>query len=154
MNCMNPALGLLANQTHFGSSSSRSLSERRSPRPPEIPGPRSPGRGVAVPVALVLPTSLCSSQVARLIVEGLGREAAAAAAAGRPTAVRYVTLPHTEGCGYAAEGVQDVYGATLVGHLPSGGGLVAVEWLRLLCDYYALSIYDHIIIIIMIIIIL
>jgi altronate dehydratase len=50
-------------------------------------------------VALVLPTSLCAAQIAvlaadRLQAKGLGREAGIS---------RFVSLPHTEGCGFGGE---------------------------------------------------
>lgn len=50
-------------------------------------------------VGLVLPTSLCAAQIARLAVErlnagGLGRAAGLS---------RFVALPHTEGCGFSGE---------------------------------------------------
>ena len=45
------------------------------------------------PVALILPTSLCSGQIARMAVAGLNRQAE------NDQFARYATLVHTEGCG-------------------------------------------------------
>ena len=61
-------------------------------------------------LALILPTSLCSSEVARALARDLQQ------AGGDGGAVRFVALPHTEGCGVSDErlGVR-----TLLGHLAS-----------------------------------
>ena len=60
-------------------------------------------------IGLVMPTSLCSGQVARLIADRLN-----AGNSGRAV-TRYLALAHTEGCGSVnAEGL---YLQTLVGHL-------------------------------------
>ncbi|MCP5150353.1 MAG: UxaA family hydrolase [Chromatiales bacterium] len=61
-------------------------------------------------VGLVMPTSLCSGQVAKLIADHLN------ARAGGPRGVsRYVALVHTEGCG-SANG-EPVFLQTMLGHL-------------------------------------
>jgi hypothetical protein len=63
---------------------------------------------VAAPkVNLVLPTSLCSGQIARLATEQLNKVDPAA---------RYATLVHTEGCGVAFASTQAVYAETMVGY--------------------------------------
>jgi len=50
-------------------------------------------------VGLILPTSMCSSQIARLAAERLN-----AAGLGAAQGIsRFVALPHTEGCGFAGE---------------------------------------------------
>ena len=61
-------------------------------------------------VGLVMPTSLCSGQVARLVAEHLDQRVA-------PTdgVTRYVSLVHTEGCG--SVNAEDHYLRTLLGHL-------------------------------------
>ena len=68
-------------------------------------------RGVATDqLALVMPTSLCSGQVARLIAEDLD--------ANPPPwrdVSRFVALVHTEGCG--SDNAADLYLRTLLGHL-------------------------------------
>ena len=78
---------------------------------------RSPLRFQAIPtdggyvtgqIGLILPTSLCSGQIARLIVEGLNR---------KPTDPldRFVALPHTEGC--AVSGAEKIFARATLGHL-------------------------------------
>ena len=59
-------------------------------------------------VGLILPTSLCSGQIARLIVEQLNT---------RPSCAldRFVTLPHTEGC--AVSGAEKIFARATLGHL-------------------------------------
>ena len=68
-------------------------------------------RGVATDqLALVMPTSLCSGQVARLIAEDLD--------ANPPPwsdVSRFVALVHTEGCG--SNNAADIYLRTMLGHL-------------------------------------
>jgi altronate dehydratase len=62
---------------------------------------------------LILPTSLCSGQVARLITDRLNRDAL-----GQQHGVtRFVTLPHTEGCGVSAGRSEDLLKRVLLGHL-------------------------------------
>ncbi|MGI9336241.1 MAG: UxaA family hydrolase, partial [Gammaproteobacteria bacterium] len=65
-------------------------------------------------VGLVMPTSLCSGQVARLIANARNADAQ-----GKANGVtRYVALVHTEGCG--AANADDLYLQTLLGHLRHG----------------------------------
>ena len=64
-------------------------------------------------IGLVLPTSLCSGQIAQMIADrlnqkGLGREHGIS---------RYVALAHTEGCGVSGGNSEDIYRRTLIGHL-------------------------------------
>ena len=69
-------------------------------------------RGVSADrVALVLPTSLCSGQVSRIIAARLNEHDLGA---GRVT--RFVALPHTEGCGVSAGSTERLYTRTLLGH--------------------------------------
>jgi len=60
-------------------------------------------------VDLILPTSLCSGQIARLATERLNRSPAS-------TAKQYATLVHTEGCGVAFASTREVYAETMVGY--------------------------------------
>jgi altronate dehydratase len=81
------------------------------------PGARFTGlrtaRGVAADqVGLIVPTSLCSSQVARQIAGALNAQAA-----GRDGVSRYVALVHTEGCGAAGGYSEQLYLRTLLGHI-------------------------------------
>jgi altronate dehydratase len=63
-------------------------------------------------VGLVMPTSLCSGQVARLVAEDLNdREL--------PGVARFVALAHTEGCGSA--NADHLYLQTLLGHVEHPG---------------------------------
>ncbi|MCC5807337.1 MAG: UxaA family hydrolase [Opitutales bacterium] len=50
-------------------------------------------------VGLIIPTSLCAGQVARMVAERLNREAASFGG----TYTRFAALPHTEGCGFAGD---------------------------------------------------
>jgi altronate dehydratase len=71
------------------------------------------GRGpVADQVGLVMPTSLCSGQIARRIANRLNE---GDATQGKVT--RFVALPHTEGCGVSAGSAERIYSRTVLGHL-------------------------------------
>ncbi len=71
------------------------------------------GRGpVLDQVALVMPTSLCSGQIARRIANRLNE---GDATQGKVT--RFVALPHTEGCGVSAGSAEQIYSRTVLGHL-------------------------------------
>lgn len=64
-------------------------------------------------LGLILPTSLCSGQIARMTAErlnqkGLGREQGLS---------RYVALAHTEGCGVSGGPSEELYARTMVGYL-------------------------------------
>ena len=64
-------------------------------------------------VGLVMPTSLCSAQIARLAAERL-----TARAIGRDAGVkRFVALAHTEGCGVSGGPSEDLYTRILLGYL-------------------------------------
>eukprot|EP00429_Kryptoperidinium_foliaceum_P017202 CAMPEP_0176044660 /NCGR_PEP_ID=MMETSP0120_2-20121206/22166_1 /TAXON_ID=160619 /ORGANISM="Kryptoperidinium foliaceum, Strain CCMP 1326" /LENGTH=988 /DNA_ID=CAMNT_0017378065 /DNA_START=99 /DNA_END=3065 /DNA_ORIENTATION=- len=72
-------------------------------------------------VGLVLPTSLCSAEVARMVAEKLNECRSAGGAEGLALAAafdRFVALPHTEGCavGYAEDG-EAVFARVIFGHL-------------------------------------
>ncbi|MDP6449698.1 MAG: UxaA family hydrolase [Lentisphaeria bacterium] len=71
-----------------------------------------PWRDVPRKLGLILPNSLCSSQVAGLIAESLQDKAIGADAGVR----QYVALPHTEGCG-CSSGEDDIAARTLAGYL-------------------------------------
>jgi altronate dehydratase len=61
-------------------------------------------------IGLVMPTSLCSGQIARLIVEDLNQSVGTSG-----PVTRYVALVHTEGCG--SVNTDDLYLQTLLGYL-------------------------------------
>ena len=64
-------------------------------------------------VGLVLPTSLCSSQVSRLAAERLNEKQL-----GRAQGIsRFVALPHTEGCGASGESLFRMLGRSYRGYL-------------------------------------
>jgi len=59
-------------------------------------------------IRLIIPTSLCAGQIARMIADKLD--------ANRPAAApRYVALPHTEGCGVSGEAI-DILEQTIAGY--------------------------------------
>lgn len=64
-------------------------------------------------IGLLLPTSLCSGQIARLIANRLDAKLAG------PRAVlsRIVALPHTEGCGVSSGISEAMYARTMLGYL-------------------------------------
>jgi altronate dehydratase len=73
----------------------------------------SSGRGLVTDqVGLVMPTSLCSGQIARRIATRLNERGVA-----RDKVTRFVALPHTEGCGVSAGSAETIYSRTLLGHL-------------------------------------
>ena len=64
-------------------------------------------------IGLVLPTSLCSGQIAQMIADRLNRRRI-----GESHGIsRFVALPHTEGCGVSGGNSEDIYARTLIGHL-------------------------------------
>jgi altronate dehydratase len=78
------------------------------------------GHYVADQIGLVLPTSLCSGQIARLIAEKLNFHLAQKSdGAEKPRISRFVALPHTEGCGTSSGSGEVLYRRTLLGHLTS-----------------------------------
>ncbi len=71
------------------------------------------GRGpVTDQVGLVMPTSLCSGQIARRIANRLNEGDAT-----RGKVTRFVALPHTEGCGVSAGSAEAIYSRTVLGYL-------------------------------------
>src|SRR3712207_2632492 len=61
-----------------------------------------------------MPTSLCSSQIARRIANRLNEGDAGFA---RDKVTRFVALPHTEGCGVSAGSAETIYARTVLGYL-------------------------------------
>lgn len=64
-------------------------------------------------VGLILPTSLCSGQIAQMIAHRcnerkIGREQGVSG---------FVALPHTEGCGVSSGRSEEIYTRTMIGHL-------------------------------------
>ena len=75
---------------------------------------REDGVLVTDQVGLVMPTSLCSGQIARRIAGRLNERSALSAKVSR-----FVALPHTEGCGVSDGSAEAIYSRTLLGHLAS-----------------------------------
>ena len=93
------------------------LSLSAHPAPPLLPPLTYPvvGHGerwATERVGLILPTSLCAGQVARLAVERLNRQKLSG-----PHLSRFVTLVHTEGCGVSGGAAEALYVRTLLGYL-------------------------------------
>jgi altronate dehydratase len=84
------------------------------PRPQvEFSTRRTNGTRALDQVALVLPTSLCAGQVARLAANRLNRHAL-----GRDHGIsRFVSLVHTEGCGVSGGTSEELYIRTMLGYI-------------------------------------
>ena len=64
-------------------------------------------------VGLILPTSLCSGQIAQMIAHRCNEREI-----GKPHGIsRFVALPHTEGCGVSSGRSEEIYTRTMIGHL-------------------------------------
>ena len=95
------------------------IAARRS-GPAEFPFPASNEK-----IGLILPTSLCSGQIALQIADELNTRLP-----GGPRGLsRFVALPHTEGCGASSGENEDHYLRTVVGHLlhPMVGAALLLE---------------------------
>lgn len=64
-------------------------------------------------LGLILPTSLCSGQIAQMIAHRCNEQEI-----GKAQGVsRFVALPHTEGCGVSSGRSEEIYTRTMIGHL-------------------------------------
>lgn len=63
-------------------------------------------------LGLIVPTSICSGQIARLATSRLNAQASGNSSA----LTRFATLIHTEGCGVAFASTREIYAETMVGH--------------------------------------
>ena len=64
-------------------------------------------------LGLILPTSLCSGQIAQMIAHRCNEREI-----GKAQGVsRFVALPHTEGCGVSSGRSEEIYTRTMIGHL-------------------------------------
>ena len=64
-------------------------------------------------VGLILPTSLCSGQIAQMIAHRCNERRI-----GEKQGIsRFVALPHTEGCGVSSGRSEEIYTRTMIGHL-------------------------------------
>ena len=86
--------------------------------------PHLPGRGVfralqteagyrTDQVGLILPTSLCSGQIAQMIAHRCNERKIGS----KQGISRFVALPHTEGCGVSGGRSEEIYTRTMIGHL-------------------------------------
>eukprot|EP00730_Choanoeca_flexa_P001769 TRINITY_DN10775_c0_g1_i2.p1 TRINITY_DN10775_c0_g1~~TRINITY_DN10775_c0_g1_i2.p1 ORF type:complete len:999 (+),score=247.95 TRINITY_DN10775_c0_g1_i2:14-3010(+) len=82
---------------------------------------------VSEPVGLILPTSLCSGQIATLIAQRLNDKLAQDQTAFGVS--RFVALPHTEGCGHSSGDHEGMVVRTMVGYAshPMAGKVVMLE---------------------------
>ncbi len=75
-------------------------------------------RGVAADqIGLIVPTSICSGQVAKQIADKLNAKLATAKGSDPSGISRYVALVHTEGCGAAGGYGEHLFLRTLLGHM-------------------------------------
>lgn len=72
----------------------------------------SNGHTVTDQIGLILPTSLCSGQIARMSADRLNQ-----LGVGRPHLSRFVSLVHTEGCGVSGGTTEVLYSRTMMGYL-------------------------------------
>jgi altronate dehydratase len=78
------------------------------PNVPSLPAELRQPAAAANRIRLIIPTSLCAGQIARMIADKLD--------ATRPAETpRYVALPHTEGCGASGEAI-DILEQTIAGY--------------------------------------
>ena len=87
----------------------RPIPLRTIPGEPEIDLPKP----AHARVGLILPTSLCSGQIAGMAAQRLNR---AAAARNKSGPLRFAALPHTEGCGVAFASTREIYARTMLGY--------------------------------------
>jgi len=92
----------------------RSKGESALPAPPfKLPMYEVNGSLATDRIGLILPTSLCSGQIARMASERLNEEGV-----GRKAGItRFVTLVHTEGCGASGGVSEEMYIRTMTGYL-------------------------------------
>ncbi|HXF63785.1 MAG TPA: UxaA family hydrolase [Caldilineaceae bacterium] len=90
----------------------------RTPPPNALPAVRVPalrtnGHRALDQVALILPTSLCAGQIARMATIRLNRKGL-----GRDHGIsRFVSLVHTEGCGVSGSASEELYIRTMLGYV-------------------------------------
>ncbi len=73
---------------------------------------RADNRNMIEPLGLLLPTSLCSGQIARIATERLNQQLTEAS-----PVRRFVPLVHTEGCGVSSGSGEALFARTFVGYL-------------------------------------
>lgn len=75
---------------------------------PSLPSALTQPTATSNRIRLIIPTSLCAGQIARLIADKLNAMSAG-------TGPRYVALPHTEGCGVSGEAI-DILEQVIAGY--------------------------------------
>ena len=91
----------------------RSRGESTPPVSFKMPMYESNGTRTTDRIGLILPTSLCSGQIARMAAERLSEQGA-----GRGAGIsRFVALVHTEGCGVSGGVSEEMYIRTMAGYL-------------------------------------
>ncbi len=75
-------------------------------------------------LGLILPTSLCSGQIAQMIANRCNnqlittsQETSASSIQKQHQITRFVALAHTEGCGVSSGRTEEIYNRTMIGHL-------------------------------------
>jgi len=103
----------------------RSNEESTPPPPFELPMYELNGTRATDRVGLILPTSLCSGQIARMAAERLSAKGVGCGAG----ISRFVTLVHTEGCGVSGGVSEEMYIRTMTGYLthPMTGAALLLE---------------------------
>ncbi len=89
-----------------------SIAASGSQPPASFEALRSNGHTVTDQIGLILPTSLCSGQIARMSAERMNH-----LGVGRPQLSRFVSLVHTEGCGVSGGSTEVLYSRTMMGYL-------------------------------------
>ena len=89
------------------------ISESRSPQHLQFRALQTENGCRTDQLGLILPTSLCSGQIAQMIAHrcnerNIGKEQGIS---------RFVALPHTEGCGVSSGRSEEIYTRTMIGHL-------------------------------------
>ena len=100
--------------------------EESTPPPPfDLPMYEVNGNRATDRVGLILPTSLCSGQIARMAAERLSAKGVGCGAG----ISRFVTLVHTEGCGVSGGVSEEMYIRTMTGYLthPMTGAALLLE---------------------------
>ncbi len=88
-------------------------------------------------IALVLPTSMCSSQIAQIAANQLN-----ARRAGGALPVRFVALPHTEGCGFGGRSMHELLRRTYRGYA-THPNVVAALFLEHGCELVPNDVMRH-----------
>ena len=89
------------------------ISESRLPEKPQFRALQTENGCRTDQVGLILPTSLCSGQIAQMIAHRCNKQKV-----GEKQGIsRFVALPHTEGCGVSGGRSEEIYTRTMIGHL-------------------------------------